>query len=209
MACIQTTLVKICILPNKFSALAAMKQQARAFAVAAHGAQRYGDHPYSHHLDAVAALVEPYGDEAGAVAYLHDTVEDTAATLAEIEQRFGPHVAACVALLTDEPGASRKERKAKTSAKLATAQASLELAMLVKVADRLANVRACVADRKLDLLHIYRSEQAAFRTAAYRPHLCEPLWAELDALLPKDAPHLRNDSPPPKRMGIPFQIHRA
>lgn len=156
---------------------------ARAFAVAAHGAQQYGSHPYSYHLDAVAALVEPYGDEAVAVAYLHDTVEDTAASLAEIEQRFGPHVAACVALLTDEPGASRKERKAKTYAKLAAAQEALELALLVKAADRLANVRACLADHRLDLLQIYRSEQAAFRTAAWRPHLCQPLWAELDALL--------------------------
>lgn len=156
---------------------------ARAFAVAAHGAQQYGKHPYSYHLDAVAALVEPYGDEAVAVAYLHDTVEDTAVTLAEIEQRFGPHVAACVALLTDEPGTSRKERKAKTYAKLAAAQEALELALLVKAADRLANVRACLADRRLDLLQIYRSEQAAFRTAAWRPHLCQPLWAELDALL--------------------------
>lgn len=164
------------------SALAALKQQARAFALAAHGAQQYGDQPYSHHLDAVAALVEPYGDEAAAVAYLHDTVEDTAATLAEIEHCFGPHVSACVALLTDEPGASRKERKAKTYAKLA-AQGSLELALLVKAADRLANVRACIANYKLDLLQIYRSEQAALRKAAYRPNLCEPFWAELDALL--------------------------
>lgn len=176
------------IIQDKTTDSTALSQQARAFAVAAHGAQRYGGHPYSHHLDAVATLVEPYGDEAVVVAYLHDTVEDTAITLAEIAQRFGPQVAACVALLTDEPGASRKERKAKTYAKLATAQGSLELALLVKAADRLANVRACVADCKLDLLHIYRSEQAAFRKAAYRPHLCEPLWAELDALLAKDGP---------------------
>jgi (p)ppGpp synthase/HD superfamily hydrolase len=38
-------------------------------------------------------------------AYLHDTVEDTEATLAEIEQQFAPHIAVCVALLTDQHAA--------------------------------------------------------------------------------------------------------
>jgi len=37
------------------------------------------------------------------------------------------------------------------------------------------------------LLQIYRSEQAAFRTAAWRPPLCQPLWAELDALLAEES----------------------
>ena len=170
------------------SNLAAMTEEARAFALAAHGAQRYGAHPYAHHLEAVAAIAAPYGGEAAAVAWLHDTVEDTAATLAEIERRFGPRIAACVSLLTDEPGPSRKERKAKTYAKLAAAQGFLELALLVKAADRLANVRACIADRKLDLLQVYRSEQPAFRQAACRPDLCGPIWAELDALLTENAP---------------------
>jgi len=157
--------------------------QARSFAIAAHGEQKYGDHPYSYHLDAVAAIAGLYGDEAGVVAYLHDTVEDTNATLAEIENQFGTKVAACVALLTDEPGANRKERKAKTYAKLAKVSGPTELALLVKVADRLANVRACVQDRKASLWEIYRSEQTAFKQAAYRPGLCEPQWAELDQLL--------------------------
>lgn len=162
--------------PDRRSGLAALTEEARAFALAAHGAQRYGAHPYAHHLEAVAA-----------VAWLHDTVEDTAANLAEIEHRFGPRIAACVSLLTDEPGPSRKERKAKTYAKLAAAQGFLELALLVKAADRLANVRACIADRKLDLLQVYRSEQPAFRQAACRPNLCGPIWAELDALLTENA----------------------
>lgn len=160
-----------------------LNDQARAFAVAAHGGQKYGEHPYAHHLDAVAALAAPFGDDAVATAYLHDTVEDTDAALADIEARFGPHIAACVALLTDEPGANRKERKARTYAKLARVSGLLELALVVKAADRLANVRACVQDGNGRLLQLYRGEHTAFRQAAFRAGLCDALWAELDGLL--------------------------
>ncbi len=158
-------------------------EQARKFAVAAHGEQKYGEHPYAHHLDAVAAIAEPYGEEATVVAYLHDTVEDTGATLTEIESRFGQSVATCVALLTDEPGINRKERKAKTYAKLAQVTGQSQLALVVKAADRLANVRACVQNQKANLWELYRSEHATFKHAACRPALCDPLWVELDALL--------------------------
>jgi (p)ppGpp synthase/HD superfamily hydrolase len=164
-----------------------MQQQARSFAIKAHAEQKYGDHPYSVHLDAVAALAAPYGEEAVVVAYLHDTAEDTDTTIAEIESSFGPKIAACVSLLTDEPGANRKERKAKTYAKLAGVRGPNELALVVKAADRLANVRACLADRKQSLWQLYRSEHAVFKASAYRPGLCEPLWVELDSLLSEGA----------------------
>ena len=79
-------------------------QAARSFAVTAPGAQRYGDHPYVWHLDAVAAIVAPYGETAQVIAYLHDTVEDTATNLRDVQSTFGDHVAHCVDLLADEPG---------------------------------------------------------------------------------------------------------
>jgi guanosine-3',5'-bis(diphosphate) 3'-pyrophosphohydrolase len=164
-----------------------MYQQARAFAIAAHGEQTYGDHPYSFHLDAVAAIATPFGEEAVAIAYLHDTVEDTEATIQDIASQFGPKVAACVSLLTDEAGANRKERKAKTYAKLALVHGPNELALVVKAADRLANVRACLGDRKRSMWELYRSEHAVFRTAAYRAGLCDPLWSELDSSLSERA----------------------
>jgi len=164
-----------------------MQQQARAFAIAAHADQKYGDRPYSFHLDAVAKLAAPYGEEAVVIAYLHDTAEDTQTTIAEIEGKFGPRVAACVSLLTDEPGANRKERKAKTYAKLAGVEGANEIALLVKAADRLANVRACVQDRKKSLWQLYQSEQSAFKSSAYRSGQCEPLWAELESLLSEGA----------------------
>ena len=164
-----------------------MEHSARSFAIEAHGDQKYGDHPYSYHLDQVAELAAPYGKEAVAIAYLHDTAEDTPVTIAEVEEIFGSTVASCVALLTDEPGANRRERKAKTYAKLATVSGPNELALVVKTADRLANVRACFKDRKLSLWQLYRSEHPTFRKAAYRPAQCEALWAELDKLLEEGA----------------------
>jgi (p)ppGpp synthase/HD superfamily hydrolase len=158
-------------------------RQARDFAIAAHGAQRYGDRPYAYHLDMVVALLEPYGEQAQVVGYLHDTVEDTATSLSGIEAAFDAHVAACVAILTDAPGEDRRARKRHTYEEMARVTGTLELALLVKTADRLANVRACIDDGLERKLHTYRTEHPAFRTAAFRAGLCDPLWAELDALL--------------------------
>ncbi len=153
---------------------------ARAYAVQMHGSQQYGPRPYAAHLDAVATLVESWGATAQVVAYLHDVEEDTDATNEDIRARFGDLVACCVALLTDVPGPTRKERKAATYAKLAKVTGPEELALIVKAADRLANVRACLADQHWRLFDIYRQEQLAFRTAAFRPGLCDALWAGLD-----------------------------
>ena len=54
---------------------------ARSFAIAAHGDQMYGDHPYSVHLDTVAELLAPFGEEAQIVGYLHDKAADRLANL--------------------------------------------------------------------------------------------------------------------------------
>ncbi len=151
-----------------------MKLKAHAFAFLHHGDQHYGDHPYIVHLDAVAALVEAYGD-AVVIAYLHDVVEDTGVTLADVEVEFGKLVADCVGILSDEPGVDRKERKSRTYAKMAGVSGELELALVVKVADRLANVRACVADKNVRLLGVYRGEHEVFRRSVYREGLCDEL----------------------------------
>lgn len=160
-----------------------MLDDARSFAVTAHGSQMYGSRPYAFHLDAVVALLSPYGSEAQVVGYLHDVVEDTEITEHDVRARFGDLVAECVGFLTDSPGASRAERKARTYARLATIAGANELALVVKAADRLANVRCCVSDQRQGLWEVYRQEHASFRQAAYRAGLCEPLWEELDALL--------------------------
>jgi (p)ppGpp synthase/HD superfamily hydrolase len=157
--------------------------RARAFAIEAHGQQRYGDQPYSVHLDAVVELLGPYTTDAQAIGYLHDVLEDTAVTADRVRQEFGELIAQCVKLVSDEPGVNRKERKTRTNAKLSKTPDELQLALVVKAADRLANLRMSArggSDTKLDM---YRREHAAFREAAFRPGLCDEFWAEMDRIL--------------------------
>lgn len=160
-----------------------MKEQARDFAIKCHGDQKYGEHPYSIHLDEVAEIASAYGDDATVVAYLHDVVEDTDTTLEEIESLFGTLTSKCVAILTDEPGSNSKERKAKTYEKMARVSGELELALIVKAADRLANLRACVAQANAGLLNTYKKEHPVFKQSVYRPNLCEPLWQEIEGIV--------------------------
>lgn len=79
--------------------------------------RKYTGHSYESHLKSVAALVAEVtdDDETIAAAWLHDVVEDTPATVQQIEGEFGAAVAALVADLTDvsKPGdGNRATRKA-------------------------------------------------------------------------------------------------
>ena len=159
-----------------------MKNKAREFAIKAHGDQKYGEFPYSIHLDEVAKIVEPYGEPAMVVAYLHDVVEDTATTEKEIENEFGTLVAKCVSILSDEPGDTRKARKAATYKKMALVDGKENLALLVKAADRLANMRACIRISDQPFLDMYKAENVVFRKSAYRPNLCDDIWLEIDKM---------------------------
>jgi len=158
-------------------------QKAREYAMRAHGQQKYGDKPYVFHLDQVVELLKNHGEEAQVIGYLHDTVEDTEATLTEIRREFGALVATCVDLVSDAPGPDRKSRKAKTYARLAKVSGPSELALVVKAADRLANVRMCIKENNCDLLRVYQQEQSVFYRSAFRAGLCDEFWTELRRLL--------------------------
>lgn len=112
-----------------------LEQRARAFAIAAHGAigqkRRYTGEHYSVHPIAVAEIVRsvPHTGVMIAAALLHDAVEDTPATLDEIEALFGPEAAILVDWLTDrEEGGNRKERKANSCARWEAAAKTTKLA---------------------------------------------------------------------------------
>ena len=160
-----------------------MIQRARDFAIQHHGDQKYGDQPYSFHLDWVVSLLEPYGETAQVIGYLHDVVEDTHITVADIEATFNEFIANAVAVVSDQPGATREEKKAKTYALMAEVQGDLEIALVVKTADRLANVLASVKFNRDDKLAMYQEEHAQFHAAAYRPGLCDELWTQLNQLI--------------------------
>ncbi|MGB5537797.1 MAG: HD domain-containing protein [Thiogranum sp.] len=105
--------------------------------------RKYSNQPYHVHLQAVAGLVAGVSDdeEAIAAAWLHDTVEDTPATLEDIEEHFGQSVAELVEELTDvsKPGdGNRAKRKAIDRSYLAQASSR---AKTVKLADLIDNCR--------------------------------------------------------------------
>lgn len=160
------------------------KKKARGFADRHHGEQMYGEEPYTAHLDAVATLCAPYGEEAVMLAYLHDVVEDTPVTVEALADAFGEDMARWVSLLSDEPAPNRKARKEASHRKLAAIDGSGPdaIALIVKAADRLANMRQCTADRNERLLGMYLREYPAFRQATYRPQLADELWRELEEL---------------------------
>jgi (p)ppGpp synthase/HD superfamily hydrolase len=160
-----------------------MKKKARDFAINAHKGQQYGNHPYVLHLDAVAHLLQPFGETAVVLGYLHDVLEDTPVSLTQVEQEFGPLIANRLTLLTDEQGANRKERKRKTYEKLSRLPQDMDGVLAVKVADRLANVRASLDDGNVKLLKMYLAEHASFRQAVFRQGSCDDLWHQLNDLL--------------------------
>jgi (p)ppGpp synthase/HD superfamily hydrolase len=87
--------------------MTSLEQRAFEFANFHHTAvgqrRKYTNDPYIVHPAAVAALVRSvdHTDEMLAAAWLHDTVEDTFATLEDIHEQFGGAVGQRVALLTD------------------------------------------------------------------------------------------------------------
>lgn len=127
-----------------------MVERARVFATAAHAAvgqvRKYTFEPYIVHPTEVASIVVtvPHTDEMLAAAYLHDVVEDTGVTIADIRAEFGEEVADLVGWLTDvsrpEDG-NRAVRKAIDREHTAGAPAG---AQTVKLADLIANTRSIV-----------------------------------------------------------------
>ncbi|BBM01146.1 hypothetical protein GL2_12200 [Microbulbifer sp. GL-2] len=59
---------------------------------------------------------------------------------------------------------------------------SEEIASLVKAADRLANMRACLRSGDEEFLNMYRAEHELFRKSASRPNLCESNWPEIEVI---------------------------
>lgn len=156
----------------------------RYFAIDAHGDQTYSGSPYVRHLDAVARIVAPYGEDFVTLAYLHDTVEDTSVTPSIISDFFGKRMGVLVDLITDPPTGTRDDKKRvmnKRFSELKDTPFNSPL-FVVKAADRLANVRSCIVTGHT-LIKRYRKEHGDFKAALYRHALCDELWLELDHLL--------------------------
>lgn len=122
-------------------------ERAREFAIGAHTRidhrRKYTRQPYDEHLASVARLVASVTDdpEMVAAAWCHDVVEDTPATLYDVENALGPAVAGLVDELTDisrPSDGNRKTRKAIDRRHLAQ---SSPRAKTIKLADLTDNCR--------------------------------------------------------------------
>jgi GTP diphosphokinase / guanosine-3',5'-bis(diphosphate) 3'-diphosphatase len=110
------------------------------------GQVRHSGEPYVTHPLAVASIVAHLGLDAKSVAaaILHDAVEDTGLSLEEVDQRFGPEVAAIVDGVTKLDRLqfdSKEAQQAATVRKMLIAMASDWRVLVIKLADRLHNMR--------------------------------------------------------------------
>ncbi len=125
----------------------ALLNKAYVYAMQKHGQQKRasGDPYISHPLEVAAILTEMHLDESTiAVALLHDTIEDTTATRAEIDDLFGEDIGALVEGLTKIKKldlVSKKAKQAENLRKLLLAISDDVRVLLVKLADRLHNMR--------------------------------------------------------------------
>src|SRR3954468_9342242 len=125
----------------------ALLNRAYVYAMKAHGEQKRasGDPYFSHPLEVAAILTDlKLDDSTIAAALLHDTIEDTAATRAEIDEMFGHDIGNLVEGLTKLKRldlVSREAKQAENLRKLLLAIADDVRVLLVKLADRLHNMR--------------------------------------------------------------------
>ncbi|MBV8521944.1 MAG: bifunctional (p)ppGpp synthetase/guanosine-3',5'-bis(diphosphate) 3'-pyrophosphohydrolase [Acetobacteraceae bacterium] len=145
---------------------------AYALATKAHSAQRRenGD-PYITHPVAVADILASYRLDAASIitGLLHDVIEDTAITLADIETRFGQEIASLVdgvTKLTRLELQSDRTKQAENFRKLVLAISRDIRVLLVKLADRLHNMRT---------LHFVREAERRRRIARETMEIYAPL----------------------------------
>src|SRR5690348_1846111 len=125
----------------------ALLDRAYVYAMKAHGDQRRasGDPYFSHPIEVAAILTALKLDDATiAAALLHDTIEDTEATRAEIDSLFGHDIGRLVEGLTKLKKldlVTKEAKQAENLRKLLLAIADDVRVLLIKLADRLHNMR--------------------------------------------------------------------
>lgn len=127
----------------------ALLLDALAFAADKHRNQRRKDvdaSPYINHPIALARVLAVDGGiadvEVLCAALLHDTIEDTETSYEELVLRFGETIAATVLEVTDDTSLPKAERKA---LQIEHAPSLTRAAKLVKLADKICNVRDVIA----------------------------------------------------------------
>ena len=154
----------------------------RKYAIEKHADQRYGDHPYIYHLDMVYEESLSHGLEpvVSVASFLHDVIEDTEITHADLVREFGSvELADLVECVTDEPGKNRKERKLNTYPKIK----ANDNAVALKLCDRISNIKSCIENKNSGLLAMYKKEHNEFEEWLRTSETHPSLWEELDRIM--------------------------
>lgn len=159
---------------------------AKAFAETAHKDQKYGEtHQYTYHLGQVVEVLQRFkvaDDDILVAGWLHDVVEDTDTSLAQVEAFFGRRVADLVHRVTNEEGKNRKERHEKTYPKILASDDAITL----KLADRIANVEHSVMTSDEGKLKMYKKEYKGFRDKLHKVGTHDSMWRHLDFMVGYD-----------------------
>lgn len=141
-------------------------KRALKFATDAHSSisqvRKYTGEPYIVHPIEVMSIVKtvPHTPEMLAAALLHDTVEDTSITIEQIQEEFGPIVAALVSELTDVSTPDQGNRATRKSIDLAHTASASSQAQTIKLADLLSNTESIVTHDK-HFAKVYLREKSA------------------------------------------------
>ena len=162
-------------------------ERAFAFACESHEGQerRSGEDFITHPLGVARICAGMRLDTATlSAALLHDTVEDTSASLDEVRERFGDEIAQLVdgvTKLTEITFRSRDERQAENYRKMMVAMATDVRVILIKLADRLHNMRTLGALPKQKQMEKARETLEIFAPLAHRLGIHAIKW-ELEDL---------------------------
>lgn len=134
--------------------------------------RKTGD-PYITHPVMVAKMLAEYGLDAEtiAAAFLHDTVEDTPLTLDDVQSEFGPTVAQLIDGVTklDRVRYSNREKaQAASIRKMVVAMAKDVRVLIIKLFDRLHNMRTVYALREAKQVRVARETLDVYAPLAHR-----------------------------------------
>lgn len=158
-------------LEDRFPGEKDLVRRAEEFARKAHtGQRRKSGEPFINHPLAVAEILaeEGLGAETIQAALLHDTIEDTPVTAEEVEREFGSAVGRLVQGITKIERATEDERRNETYRKMLLAAAEDARVLLIKIADRVHNMRTISALPEKSQERVARETLAVYTPIAHR-----------------------------------------